>query len=67
MIKCCKNCVAPKRHSGCHANCKEYIEEKKHDQELKDQYKKNHIIDCYEAEKHKKVSIQKLKKQKRWR
>lgn len=27
-IHCCKDCVAPKRHPGCHATCKEYIEEK---------------------------------------
>ena len=22
----CKDCVAPKRHSGCHSTCKEYKE-----------------------------------------
>ena len=22
----CKGCVAPKRHSGCHSHCPEYIE-----------------------------------------
>ena len=27
-IHCCKYCVAPKRHQGCHATCKEYNEEK---------------------------------------
>lgn len=26
---CCKDCVAPKRHVGCHADCQEYIDEKK--------------------------------------
>ena len=25
----CKDCVAPKRHLGCHGECKEYIEFKK--------------------------------------
>lgn len=24
----CRNCVAPKRHPGCHANCPEYLQEK---------------------------------------
>lgn len=24
----CKNCVAPKRHMNCHANCKEYLDAK---------------------------------------
>lgn len=27
-IKCCKGCVAPKRHPGCHDHCPEYIAEK---------------------------------------
>lgn len=32
-IKCCKDCVAPKRHTGCHENCSEYLYEKKlHDE-----------------------------------
>ena len=35
-IKCCKNCVAPKRHPGCHSTCQEYqdaIEENKKEKE----------------------------------
>lgn len=27
-IKCCKDCVAPKRYPGCHGVCPEYIHEK---------------------------------------
>lgn len=27
-IQCCRYCVAPKRHPGCHDTCKEYLEEK---------------------------------------
>ena len=27
-IKCCKDCVAPKRHIGCHSVCPEYIGER---------------------------------------
>lgn len=27
-IHCCKNCVAPKRHPGCHSTCKEYRDER---------------------------------------
>ena len=27
-IKCCKDCVAPKRYPGCHGICPEYIYEK---------------------------------------
>ena len=28
VIHCCKDCIPPKRHIGCHADCKEYIKEK---------------------------------------
>ncbi len=27
-IKCCKSCVAPKRHPGCHGHCPEYRAER---------------------------------------
>jgi hypothetical protein len=27
-IKCCKDCVAPKQHPGCHGVCPEYLYEK---------------------------------------
>lgn len=27
-IKCCKDCIAPKRYPGCHDVCPEYIHEK---------------------------------------
>lgn len=35
MITCYKDCVAPKRHVGCHAECQEYIDEKKKHDEKK--------------------------------
>ena len=28
MITCCKECVPPKRYTGCHDKCKEYIEQR---------------------------------------
>lgn len=28
-IDCCRECVPPKRHIGCHGDCPEYIEERK--------------------------------------
>ena len=28
MYECCRDCVAPKRHIGCHSNCKEYLDDK---------------------------------------
>lgn len=27
-IKCCRNCVPPKRHIGCHGTCEQYLKEK---------------------------------------
>ena len=27
-IRCCENCVEPKRHIGCHSTCEEYKQEK---------------------------------------
>lgn len=27
-IKCCRGCIPPRRFPGCHAKCKDYIEEK---------------------------------------
>lgn len=28
VIKCCKDCVAPKRHTACWGHCPEYAKEK---------------------------------------
>jgi hypothetical protein len=50
MTPCpCKNCVAPKRHSGCHGHCKEYIEWNEiHKQELElIQAKRHEEEDCF--------------------
>lgn len=27
-IKCCKDCVPPTRHPGCHGTCEQYLKEK---------------------------------------
>lgn len=34
-IKCCKDCVPPKRYPGCHSTCSEYLSEKKEYEEQK--------------------------------
>lgn len=28
IILCCKDCVPPRRHIGCHATCQEYASER---------------------------------------
>lgn len=38
-IHCCKDCIAPKRHQGCHATCQEYIKEKAQLEKDKDKFK----------------------------
>lgn len=40
-IHCCKDCVPPKRHGGCHATCKEYKDEKAQYEEDKRKLKEN--------------------------
>ncbi len=40
-IHCCKGCVPPKRHSGCHATCEEYLKEKAQFEEDKRKMKEN--------------------------
>ena len=43
-ISCCRYCVAPKRHPGCHGHCSEYIEEKaKHDEQVAAEAKRRKI------------------------
>ncbi len=31
----CKDCIAPKRHPGCHSTCPEYLKAKEEWEELK--------------------------------
>lgn len=38
-IKCCRNCVPPKRYVGCHSTCKQYAEEKAQDAQKKQAFK----------------------------
>ncbi|MEE1302461.1 MAG: hypothetical protein UHD64_06725 [Bacteroidales bacterium] len=40
-MKCCKDCVPPKRHPGCHDTCEEYAKEKEEDRLKKKWANKN--------------------------
>lgn len=43
-IICCKECVAPKRHHGCHDHCPEYLTEKaKNDERREKEFKANEV------------------------
>ncbi len=58
---CCKPCVAPERHIGCHATCEKYMKAKQ---------KRDHDIECekqenkggYDAWNMRRVSIEKTKR-----
>lgn len=39
-IRCCRDCVAPKRYPGCHGTCPEHIREKaQHDAAREEAYR----------------------------
>ena len=40
-ITCCKNCVPPQRHPGCHGTCEQYLKEKA-EYEKQKEYAKAH-------------------------
>lgn len=40
VIDCCKGCVPPKRHTGCHSDCPEYLKQKAEYDRLKEEDKK---------------------------
>ena len=42
-IKCCKGCVAPKRHPGCHSKCEQFLKEKE-EYEKEKEYIRNHPV-----------------------
>lgn len=45
MVRACMGCVPPKRHHGCHGQCKEYLEQKAEYDRLKAiDYQKRHTI-----------------------
>ena len=43
-IRCCKGCVAPKRHTACWSHCPEYIAEKAEHERRKAQYDRERKI-----------------------
>lgn len=44
IIHCCKDCVPPKRHLGCHDHCEEYKKEKALNEERKENARKNQVV-----------------------
>lgn len=43
-FECCKGCVPPKRHVGCHSECEEYLKDKEELKKRKEQIKMNESI-----------------------
>lgn len=57
MISCCKGCVTPKRHPGCHGLCQEYRDEKaEYDRRKAEYYKDDQIRSAIYTERYKKVN-----------
>lgn len=50
-MKCCKDCVPPKRHTACHDSCTEYITEKAEHQRQQNAFKKDYspVHDAYRS------------------
>lgn len=42
-IKCCKDCVSPQRHPGCHSKCEQYLKEKAKWEEEKVKARQNQV------------------------
>lgn len=47
IIKCCKNCVPPKRYPGCGAICPEYKEERAKRMSYLDDQRKKQVLNVY--------------------
>lgn len=44
-ITCCKDCIPPKRQTGCHSYCEEYIKQKaalKREKQAEKEWKEQH-------------------------
>lgn len=50
-IKCCHNCVAPKRHTACWGHCPEYLAEK-------EQYEKQKELDAQQRKVNNEIYLQ---------
>ena len=56
-IQCCKHCVAPRRHIGCHGHCDEYITERKElDDTMAVHKDHNYDADAYLLDKARRLS-----------
>lgn len=56
-IKCCKGCVAPKRHTACWGHCPEYIAEKaEHEARMEAERKRKSIAAGITSERTKAVT-----------
>ena len=64
-IKCCKSCVAPKRHTGCHAACPEYRQEKESNDKLNAEIRKANQI-RYGLDSQRIIAFKRIKKEGRW-
>jgi len=54
-VYCCRYCVAPKRHPGCHSTCEEYLKQSKENNEkmemIRKEKSKNVTLTTYDFDK----------------
>lgn len=52
-IKCCKDCVPPKRRVGCYTKCEQYLKEKAELEKMKEWERKSNypMLTTYDYEK----------------
>ena len=63
MFENCRKCVPPKRHSGCHDKCPDYIKDKKeHDEFKKKIWEKKKIEKALSEYKKEAVNKERTKK-----
>lgn len=67
MIKCCRDCVPPKRHSRCWSTCPEYIKEKAQEDERREAERiRREVYGALDDQKEK-MAIRAMKKRNRFK
>ena len=64
-ITCCKSCIAPKRHTGCHVSCPEYRQEKESNDKLNAEIRKANQI-RHGLDSQRIIAFKRIKKEGRW-
>lgn len=50
MIQCCRNCVPPERHIGCHGTCEKYKKERIELEKEKEDLKRQKLYELHDSD-----------------